>query len=328
MSSEENLVRIVVDEHELDVPESERELLEHMKGVLGPGGVVVDAGAYVGTHALFLSRACGARVLAFEPHPESCEVLRQNVAHHGASESVVVHPVALGASESRGVLLTASRTDLRDTRVEDGPEGPVPIVPLDAIDLPGPVAVMRIDVQGMELAVLSGARATIERDRPHLYVEVHSAAALAEVATLLAEWGYLPRAQFGSSPTVLFAPLVARSEDLAEDRVERAIRELRTAIARQHSELAVTLGVHERAIARTQAELFSLRGSVGGRARSLLEPAGAPSEQPRAQKVRSSWRRKLRKLRQTPRKFLTDASSPVLRTSGDLLDVITKRWRR
>jgi hypothetical protein len=65
---------------------------------------------------------------------------------------------------------------------------------LDEEAMPGPVAFMKIDVEGHELSLLRGGRTLLAKDRPILQVEVearHAGDAVADLATLLLdELGY------------------------------------------------------------------------------------------------------------------------------------------
>jgi hypothetical protein len=56
------------------------------------------------------------------------------------------------------------------TRFVPDPQGSIPLAPLDALVV-GPVDFIKIDAEGMEMAVLAGAASLIARYRPHLFVE-------------------------------------------------------------------------------------------------------------------------------------------------------------
>jgi FkbM family methyltransferase len=63
-------------------------------------GMVVDVGANVGVFAVrALQRAPGVRVLAFEPIPEICQVLRSNAERHGDGR---LHVFDCGVSDREG----------------------------------------------------------------------------------------------------------------------------------------------------------------------------------------------------------------------------------
>ncbi len=68
---------------------------------------------------------------------------------------------------------------------------------------------MKIDVEGMESAVVHGARAMLLRARPAVYIEAATDEAFAAVDALLSPLGYEPEAQFNATPTWLFVPTAA-----------------------------------------------------------------------------------------------------------------------
>ncbi|HZN25465.1 MAG TPA: FkbM family methyltransferase, partial [Burkholderiales bacterium] len=74
-------------------------------------------------------------------------------------------------------------------------------LPVDALGLPARIKLVKIDVEGHELAVLHGMRALMERDRPVMIVETSSA----EVVDLLSAAGYQSERLPGSS-NVLCTP--------------------------------------------------------------------------------------------------------------------------
>lgn len=164
-------------------------------------GRVIDIGANIGNHTLFLA-ASGCSVDAFEPDLALCHHIEAS-ARLNAFESVTVHPVALGDAEGWGSLLTVDPANIGMQQVVVG-AGDVPVVPLDSFALTG-VGTIKVDVEGMELPVLAGAKQTIARERPLLYVE-----AVGEqyplLAALLEGWQYRRVAKFNVTPTYLFAP--------------------------------------------------------------------------------------------------------------------------
>lgn len=123
----------------------------------------VDAGANVGSYTILASANCGARTITFEPVPTTFEMLKKNVSINSIDQNVILHNVGLGAingslafTSSKGgknhVVLDATGS------VED--QVTVPIVTLDDI-VREPVRMLKIDVEGFELQVLTGARAIL-----------------------------------------------------------------------------------------------------------------------------------------------------------------------
>ena len=121
------------------------------------GGIVIDVGAGIGTHTVPLAQYAGARgqLLAFEPGRVAYHLLCGNVALNNL-RNVETFPLALGgATEKIHTPLTHS--------------GPVQVVPLDQFGFPA-VSLIRINTGGTEHKVIEGARETLRRCRPVLFV--------------------------------------------------------------------------------------------------------------------------------------------------------------
>lgn len=134
-----------------------------------PGGLAFDIGAHVGNRTLAWRRL-GARVVAVEPQPDCLRVLHRLFARDAA---VTVLPVALGQAEGEAQLLVSARTPTVTTLSADWAQRVgatpafrgvhwtggvrVPVTTLDAlIARHGRPHFVKIDVEGFELAVLSG----------------------------------------------------------------------------------------------------------------------------------------------------------------------------
>lgn len=135
---------------------------------------IVDAGANVGQTALHCRRFFPqATIHCFEPVPETVGRLRQAVANDSA---VRVHPLALSdrtgsasiafGRDSELARIVVSPTDLGCTVITDTLDRFAQSAGLDQIDL------LKIDVEGHELAVLSGAGELLAAQRIRaVYVE-------------------------------------------------------------------------------------------------------------------------------------------------------------
>ncbi len=78
---------------------------------LGPGDLVVDVGAQIGSFTL-LAAATGARVIAVEPSPLNVERLRANVARNGFEDLVEVREAAVTRPGVRELELHLTYTNL------------------------------------------------------------------------------------------------------------------------------------------------------------------------------------------------------------------------
>lgn len=174
---------------------------------LQPGMTFLDAGAHEGLYALFASRCVGSTglVLAFEPSAREFARLEGNVALNGL-ENVRLFRTALADRDATGDLLIAGPEHSGQNRLgefsgrnpAEQPREHVPVRRLDGLLAEGLLArldFLKIDVEGAEAALLSGAEATLRRFRPLLLVEIHEAlrnrgSAGAETLLLLNSLGY------------------------------------------------------------------------------------------------------------------------------------------
>jgi FkbM family methyltransferase len=149
--------------------------MELFNDFLRPGMTVVDVGANIGVHTVYFALNVGpsGHVLAFEPQHVLYQMLCGNVALNG-HYNVVALNAGLGAQS--GTILVP-RVDyasggnfggLSLGKWEKGDE--VPLRTLDSYGLEA-CHLIKIDVEGMELAVLEGAVTVLDEHRPFLYVE-------------------------------------------------------------------------------------------------------------------------------------------------------------
>lgn len=140
---------------------------------------VLDVGANIGIWSILAAARMrrGSRVIAVEPSPGSFEILRDCARVNDAPARIV--PVHAALSDRPGTALlhldqpTAPTNRL--TRVGDGATVPVRVMTVDGLCAeeglrPGAI---KMDVEGWELLVLGGARATLDRDRPLVVLELH-----------------------------------------------------------------------------------------------------------------------------------------------------------
>ncbi|WP_408633034.1 FkbM family methyltransferase [Mycobacterium ostraviense] len=164
-----------------------------------PDRVSLDIGADVGEFTTAML-ASSRSVIAFEPRPAQARDLAAMFAAVGAA--VRVEAVALsdkpGVTAMRVVESEPGRSTIDTDNVLGDVDGSsircidVPVKRLDDLQLDD-VGLIKIDVEGHELAVLRGAAETLRRNRPTILVEAeerHRPNAVAEITALLESFGY------------------------------------------------------------------------------------------------------------------------------------------
>jgi FkbM family methyltransferase len=161
-----------------------------------------DVGANFGLFTFSLSAGLPElRIEAFEPDPDYVALLQETIGLNG-SERVRVHPVALSdalgevafkrdlVSGSTGAMV-ASRQPSADAPALVGESGLIEVVArtIDAESARlGAPDLIKIDVEGAELAVLQGGRGTLESHMPIILLECTHRQE--EVRRFLEELGY------------------------------------------------------------------------------------------------------------------------------------------
>jgi hypothetical protein len=166
----------------------EQPLLDYIRA-LNRRGVYVDVGACLGTHTIWFAMFCPAtRVEAFEPRTRFAVHVRLNVEANHLGDRVAVHEFGLAGSVG-----TASAH-------LDGVLESFPVRVLDQLES-RPVAILKIDVEGMEAAVLRGAARVLRRDHPVVFAESFGPSQRTEVRAALRPHGYVATGRvFGATP--------------------------------------------------------------------------------------------------------------------------------
>jgi FkbM family methyltransferase len=129
---------------------------------LETGDLVLDVGANIGTTVLTASVQVGntGRVVGVEAHPRTYEFLEDNVRLNRAPNIRLINS-AVGATAGTIGFSDDRRDDMN--RVQGG-DLEVPIDRLDAlVSEPGPVALLKVDVEGYEKFVFDGAPDVLRR---------------------------------------------------------------------------------------------------------------------------------------------------------------------
>lgn len=144
-----------------------RKVLQHIR----PGAVVGDVGANIGNHTVFFSRIAGAaEVHAFEPMRTTFRTLARNVEINHLT-GVRAHNVALGSREATARIQSFKSSNIGATRIEIEAGARYPVRTLDSFALQR-LDFLKIDVEGHAIEVLDGARDTLARLRPLIWIEL------------------------------------------------------------------------------------------------------------------------------------------------------------
>jgi FkbM family methyltransferase len=118
-----------------------------------PDPLIIDGGSNMGISILAFKRDHpDCRIVGFEPDPQICDLLKENLELNGATENVTIVSAGLGAAEGVG---TFSPDGSAGGRFDDA--GSTPSIRVERLSnyLREPVDFLKLNIEGQELPVLA-----------------------------------------------------------------------------------------------------------------------------------------------------------------------------
>lgn len=185
----------------------EHHMLDWIIDRIPRGGVWVDVGACNAQHSLVFATKADL-VVAMEPIDAN---YRTSVLNLGLNPQqgrrVMLLNMGAGARRHTAKPRKGGAGENSQWQLEpDAEAGEIMVVPLDSI-LSGqlPIAVLKIDVEGMEREVLNGAERIIAEHRPEIFVEVWEEEDMRRIEEDLKPHGYRLIERFNVVPTYHFS---------------------------------------------------------------------------------------------------------------------------
>lgn len=161
---------------ELSIPH-----LEPVCQALEKDSVCLDVGANVGLTAFYISsHVPEGSVYAFEPIPATYKDLERGIEHNSSS-NIRAFNLALGDSSRPLIFRDIPKFSSGNFQVLPGSENSriLPVIEVEGVTLDAFVAIMglrrvdliKIDVEGFEMDVLSGSRRTLQKFQPAVLLE-------------------------------------------------------------------------------------------------------------------------------------------------------------
>lgn len=179
----------------------EKELLLAMQLLAkGKEGIAIDVGANIGNHTIFFSKIF-PQVIAFEPAPRNCWILKANL-HLNRISNVTLVEKGLGAKEE---FLLLGNDDPENTNngfsLEPvgysqtlGNSRQIEVVrgddELETLGVECEIAIIKVDVEGFEPRVLQGLEKTILKHHPIIFWEAFTHETANTSVEILQAMGY------------------------------------------------------------------------------------------------------------------------------------------
>ena len=148
-------------------------LLEELQPYIKKNAVILDIGANIGNHSVYWAvRSNAKKIYSFEPIKDTFKILKKNVEINNLINKIKIFNIGLSNKKINGSISFFDFTNIGGTHVKQDSNGNLLLDKLDNIKIEeDTVDFVKIDVEGHELEVLQGARETLLKYKPTIFVE-------------------------------------------------------------------------------------------------------------------------------------------------------------
>jgi FkbM family methyltransferase len=166
-----------------------------------PKGVMIDVGANVGNHTIFLAKYCATKVIAYEPFPDTFKLLDKNITDNGLRFNVIASNYGL-SDNHEFVFMKSVDGNAGMNKVDSDGDAQVELIAFDLIlDFDRPITLIKLDCEGYEEKALLGMIETVKKHKPALFIECQTEKELVGISKILIPLGYSNKQRFNHTPT-------------------------------------------------------------------------------------------------------------------------------
>jgi FkbM family methyltransferase len=182
----------------------EFQMLEFIRDNI-PRGVMIDVGANIGNHTIYLAKYCATQVMAFEPFPDTFKLLDKNITDNGLEFNVIASNYGLSDNDEF-VFMKSVDGNAGMNKVDSDGDAQVELLPFDLIfDFDRPITLIKLDCEGYEEKALLGMIETVKKHKPALFIECQTEKELVAISKILIPLGYSNKQRFNHTPTYFFS---------------------------------------------------------------------------------------------------------------------------
>lgn len=162
---------------------------------LNKESVILDIGANIGNNSIYWAIVDNVKkVYSFEPIKETFDILSKNIDLNNLQNKVIINNIGLADKDCLSSIKNSySLSNIGGTSLKENNNGIFKLTTLDKyIDndfKDNKIDFIKIDVEGFEYEVLLGAKETLQKYKPKIFIEIFENN-IKKVNTLLEEYGY------------------------------------------------------------------------------------------------------------------------------------------
>lgn len=167
----------------------EIDILKELDAYVPKDACICDIGANIGNHTLYWYTVRKAKkIYAFEPVKKTFDILKRNIEINDCG-GVLPYNIGLSDEDGSAEIMTFRADNLGATHIKKDKDGLMRLRTLDSYKIPEKIDFIKIDVEGFEHYVLKGAKETIARCHPFVFIETYPDH-FNEVHSQLKSYGY------------------------------------------------------------------------------------------------------------------------------------------
>lgn len=194
----------------------EIDLLEYIADFMknyGKNGICIDVGANIGNHSMFFKCFLKNELICYEPNPPAFKMLKKNL---NRSPKIFyftkssLNETAIGRNSYTGRISVKNSNNIGGAKIIPG-SGDIKIHSIDEQmidrrnrDKTHSVSLIKIDVEGMDLDVLLGAKDTILCDLPEIFIEAATPYHFKYIERFMRQIYYRPVCKLAATPVYHF----------------------------------------------------------------------------------------------------------------------------
>lgn len=208
--------------------------------------LTIDVGANIGNHSIFMRSFLSDFLIAIEPNPKVLPLLQRNLSKN--IDNYTIFDYAVGEAECVATIDIPDdvKNNVGMAKVSfDGSGEKINVKTLDSIfdqwkktqNKSHTISAIKIDVEGMELSVLKGAKIIIANHKPDIFAEAATTEEYKKLNNYLTELGYRKLSKWGATPVYHFAykPTLLQIAATKGAEIFQKIRRLKLGLSRQLS---------------------------------------------------------------------------------------------
>ncbi len=189
----------------------EHELLSYILTLIPPHSTLLDIGMNIANHSLFLA-ANGFKVHAFEANTKMSAIAKESIRLNGFEDRVRVYEFGVSDKNEKAYFAKEIPLNFGGMALSLADENCgcnldlIECKSIDSLGLEDDIALIKIDIEGMEAKALRGMEKLIAKNRPVICAEANYVDDFLRLDRILNSFNYVHWDIFGVSPMHLYKP--------------------------------------------------------------------------------------------------------------------------